>query len=298
MKFAALLPNTKPSADVKKIIELGNAIIAKGHVFTIFVKDVKEPDWIHFAGSIESISKDLENSEPDVLIASHSRFLSLLHNSPARLRIFYHLSAHESIKAVSNDNSIFIISASTELSNYDQKHFNANTFPAVGGVNIDDFSPRQDYSLATRPFVVMTYDRLSRKNRDAHRVTGICNSLRKKGYNIECITDDNPSGNKADCYVCTAGTSDRGWNIGVAEAMACGLPVVSSRSGVHDLIRDGVNGIVCLNLDMRFRKHIIRLYQDEGLRRKLGINARQHILGYDWKIVADKIISFATDKLK
>jgi len=55
------------------------------------------------------------------------------------------------------------------------------------------------------------------------------------------------------------------------EAMACGLPVVSSRwRGAERIVHDGENGIMCDFSPEGIRAAVVRLLGDEALRRRLG----------------------------
>ena len=96
--------------------------------------------------------------------------------------------------------------------------------------------------------------------------------------------------NRADCFVSAENPKYSGWNNTVAEAMACGLPVISTKAGTDDLLMDDVNGIRSARWVCCFTKHLARLYEDESLRRRLGTAAREHIQAFDWEKVADKIL--------
>lgn len=68
----------------------------------------------------------------------------------------------------------------------------------------------------------------------------------------------------------------------LAEAMACGVPVVGNRSGaIPEIVEDGRTGILATSLDSHsFADAIERLDRDEGLRREMGLlgleRVRQH----------------------
>ena len=87
----------------------------------------------------------------------------------------------------------------------------------------------------------------------------------------------------ADAY---AGPSlEDAFGLPVLEAMACGLPVITSaRSGVSELIRDGVDGFVledgadATGLAQRIRQ----LCQDAGLCRRIGENAARTAQAHTW----------------
>ncbi|MDV3293772.1 MAG: glycosyltransferase family 4 protein [Nitrososphaerales archaeon] len=81
----------------------------------------------------------------------------------------------------------------------------------------------------------------------------------------------------------------------VLEAMACGVPVVSSpAAGASELITDGVDGVVARDIfnPKTLAAEISGLLNDDRLRRKMALNARQKSLEFDWKIMAKKMRGF------
>jgi glycosyltransferase involved in cell wall biosynthesis len=57
--------------------------------------------------------------------------------------------------------------------------------------------------------------------------------------------------NLADLYF--VGSLVEGWSIAMLEALACGLPVISTDvSGAHELVNDGKNGYVCKGRDIEY----------------------------------------------
>ncbi len=66
----------------------------------------------------------------------------------------------------------------------------------------------------------------------------------------------------------------------LVEAMACGLPVVSTYlSGIPELVRDGETGFLVEPGDSRALARVLRtLLRDDALRKKVGLAAREHIL--------------------
>lgn len=71
----------------------------------------------------------------------------------------------------------------------------------------------------------------------------------------------------------------------IVEAMACGVPVVSTRSaGPEDLIHDGVNGILVSNGDERaLAEAILKLLEDETFRKRIAEAGRKRALDFDLK---------------
>jgi len=87
----------------------------------------------------------------------------------------------------------------------------------------------------------------------------------------------------ADVYV--SPSREDSFGLPVAEAMACGLPVITSVSaGVSDYIRDGVDGYVLREpRDARALSQVIeRLHTEPDLRRKVGDAAAKAVVEWDW----------------
>ncbi|MFC1967374.1 glycosyltransferase family 4 protein [Chloroflexota bacterium] len=62
------------------------------------------------------------------------------------------------------------------------------------------------------------------------------------------------------------------------EAMACGAAVLGANvAGIREVIKDGENGLLCGTDPSSIRKAVIRVMEDEPLRKKLGGNARKTI---------------------
>lgn len=76
----------------------------------------------------------------------------------------------------------------------------------------------------------------------------------------------------------------------VLQAMACGLPIISSRvQGSEDLIKPGVNGyLVEIGSVDDITDKMIRVITDGGMRKQMGIKSREIIKGYSWDNVSSR----------
>jgi glycosyltransferase involved in cell wall biosynthesis len=80
-----------------------------------------------------------------------------------------------------------------------------------------------------------------------------------------------------------------GTRLKILEAAACGKPVVTTSLGVEGLdFRPGEDLLVA-DTAARFAESVLSLGADEGLRRRLGESARSVALGYDWRIIGERL---------
>jgi glycosyltransferase involved in cell wall biosynthesis len=87
----------------------------------------------------------------------------------------------------------------------------------------------------------------------------------------------------ADVYV--SPSREDSFGLPVAEAMACGLPAITSAfAGVADYLRDGVDGFVLEDPhDVESLSRLIQLlYSDADIRTRMGSAAARTVLGWKW----------------
>ncbi len=76
------------------------------------------------------------------------------------------------------------------------------------------------------------------------------------------------------------------------EALACGLPVVTTRVGENEaIVQEGVNGFLVPSGDQAtLAQTINRLIASPALRQQLGANGRQASKRFDEKLTARRLI--------
>ena len=84
----------------------------------------------------------------------------------------------------------------------------------------------------------------------------------------------------------------------VLEAMACGLPVITTPNGPGDIVRDGVDGFLVPPRDVDAIVDCLeRLGRDPELRIWMGRNARRRAQNFTWEVYRKKAVNFVQEWL-
>jgi UDP-glucose:(heptosyl)LPS alpha-1,3-glucosyltransferase len=100
----------------------------------------------------------------------------------------------------------------------------------------------------------------------------------------------------ADFYV--SPSREDSFGLPVAEAMACGLPVITSvNAGVADLIHEGTDGFILWQSGdaETLAQMIQRLHSDEALRRNVGVAAAKAAANWTWDRNASEVWELLKD---
>jgi len=81
------------------------------------------------------------------------------------------------------------------------------------------------------------------------------------------------------------------FGLALLEAMACGIASVARiNAGSREIITDGETGYLIASDEELFHK-LLKLAQDEGLRNKIGVNARFSVQErYNWQVLTDRTV--------
>jgi len=328
LKISAILPHLFIFGGVRRYIELGNALISRGHTFEIYTPQGEDCSWLEFKGTVRKMS-ELKGSEIDVLITGSPEFFNTLVNSSARIKIFYlQIEGLKEEKEIVRHGSIYIMVNSSGLAKRIKRRYGIVPLDGIGGVNTSFFRPDEelgcsdiDYTKGrdeTNPLRVLCYGRLSRPRKGTRFVVEAVRRLHRKGIKVELQLFDSIENdmqdprigfspeipyrfylnlsqdslckmyNSADMFV--SAEHRAGWSNTTAEAFACGLPVVCTSSGTSDF---AINGKSALVVPMRnsflIERAISKLYKDPEFGFRIARNAREIIEEYSWERVAQKI---------
>jgi glycosyltransferase involved in cell wall biosynthesis len=74
--------------------------------------------------------------------------------------------------------------------------------------------------------------------------------------------------------------------------MSCGIPSIATDvEGSSELITDGETGLLVPPRNpKRLAEVILMLLEEEEMRKRIGINARRHVVdNYDWEIITNSV---------
>lgn len=326
LRLGVILPHTKIFGGVKRFFEIGNILISRGHTFTVFTPAGESPRWFPFQGEVCMLD-GLASHNFDALFITEPDFLDALNGANTSLKIFYAVLQRRYIRKVAARHDLIMFANSTRLYEYLGGHGNPNLVKCIGGIDLKKFGFRPPKSKGSEgPFIVLAYGRFYRKKKGTSIVVKSCENLYRQGYNIKLVLFDSPVDeesrkkvkqfscripfefivdhpverlaelyHKADLFV--SAERNAGWSNTSAEAMACGVPVIATRSGTSDFLVHEKTGLVAWRHRWFIERAIKRMYHNPELRETLAANARAEIGRFSWQSLADTIERFITNRI-
>lgn len=309
MKIGAIVPHLLVFGGVRRYLELGNRFVERGHSFSIITPQGAAGSWLPFKGTMRPLAA-LGSDSYDVLMCGSPELTDALDQGAARLRVFYlQLERVESEERIVRSRKYRIMVNSRGLARRMRTRYGIEPIDGIGGVNPELFHPVERERGA--PFRVLSYGRLSKPRKGTRFVVRAVRALRRRGYDIELDLFDTLNPGSSDPRVgfdpgvpyrfylnlpqermaAMYGTADAfvsaerraGWSNTSAEAAACGIPLVCTRSGTEDFATEGETALV-LRARMPFciERALRRLYRDRELGERLATAARRRILDFTW----------------
>lgn len=316
LTLGVILPHTKIFGGVKRFFEIGNILIQRGHKFIVFTPDGERPFWFDFKGGVQKL-ESISLFSFDALFTTEPAFLEDLLKADTKVRVFYAVLQRRYLRKVVARKDLIIFANSSNLYDYLGGEKRNNLVKCIGGIDVTKFQYRPKGSKnPLEPFTVLAYGRFYRKKKGTSLVVKACEKLYRKGYNVKLLLFDAPVDERArkmvsaftckvpfeffvdypverlaDLYykadVFVSAERNAGWSNTSAEAMACGVPVVATKSGTVDFLSHNETGLRVWRHSFFIRKALERIINDPALARTLAANGRKKIAEFSWASLAD-----------
>lgn len=317
MRIGAILPHLLVFGGVRRYIELGNAFITRGHSFTLYTPRGESSTWLPFNGTVKQLGA-VSADRADVVFCGSPDLLDFLDNSGARIKIFYLQIENVDREAeIVRSGRYRIMVNSKGLARRVRRLYGMEPIDGAGGVN-----PRMFYPTTRRVagdvFRVLCYGRLSRPRKGTRFVVDAVRWMHRRGFPVELHLFDtvNPGDpdpragfdpgvpfrfylnlpqdrmaamyGAADIFVSVEHRA--GWNNTAAEASACGLPLISTRSGTEDFAEHGISALILpFRGSLPVRRALVTLLRDRERAARLGIEAHRRIMEFTWEKLCAKM---------
>jgi len=309
MQISFLTPHLEIRGANRRIIELSNGLMRKGHRVTIFHSDGSECKWMNCSAKIKSLA-DVTSLSHDVLIDTNRKHYPFIYRAKAKLKIFYVLLLYGNEKDYLNgfhptlilpynklfrwfrkilkDQAIVKLSNSSGIKSELDKLGVKSTL-LLGGVNFKMFHPmRRKQSFSFK--ILATGDPLGWKGSDTvYQAIMIAQRteprLKLESYYGKNIPQDKMAKKYGEADIFVDAQIRGGWNNPVAEAMACKVPVVCTDIGsVKDFAFHEKTALLAApGAPKALAIEILKLVRDESLRNRLRNNAYKMIRQFTWK---------------
>ncbi len=313
LKIAALLPHTGAFGGVRRFIEMGNILVARGYAFCIYTPDGVAPEWIEYNADTRPLDR-IEADSPDVVFCGDVGLLPRFVEMKARLKIMNLVGSRFADKYLANlRDDIVLVGNSAEWREYMP---GCAGYTIAGGVNPEVFKP-MNLPRIDDSFRIICFGRKSKKYKATSLVVEAFRRLRPR-KNFRLVMFDSAEFRKpwfvraethyglsqtqlaalyntADLFV--SAEWGAGWSNTSAEAMACGLPVICTPSGTKDFAIDGETAIVIpFESSTAIVEAIYKMKEDSALRRGIAEAGCASIQQFAWPVLCDKFEDLFREK--
>jgi len=318
MKIAALLPHVEVYGGVRRYLELGNEFARRGHSFVLFHPEGDKPAWLDFQAETRPFSS-LPDDSFDVGLCSEYSILPQFEGLRASSKYFYFvLEGHKREKEVVRKKFNFLGNSEGICRRMERK-YGVQCHRAPGGVNARIFHPATE-KPSRETINILCYGRIYKRRKGVKHVIRAVESLYPAYPRLRLVFFDTLVGadrrdprpliktevphdfylnlpqdrmawlfSQADIYV---GAEVRaGWSNTAAEAMACRLPVICTKSGTRDFaFHDRTALVVAFPHPFFLRSEIRRLIEDPALKERIAAAGYEKIQEFKWEALAEKLL--------
>lgn len=290
---------------VRRCVELANALIARGHWVRIYEPKGRPCDWLTCMAEVHPWeSLPAHGADVSVSFGSSVGTLKIVESAKARVKCLYMVSlnereldrlARDPIMETFLDPEWVLFGCSTWIVDWLSETLTREVFPVIGAVNRSIFHPVRVKRDNAYPVMMSSGDPRAREGSVcASKAFEIAKkrvpSLTMDVYHKKGIPQSKMAEAYCKAHVFVDGQWYAGWNNPVAEAMACGRPVVCTDiGGVKDFaVHEETALLVPVEDPAAMADAVVRILTDYDLSQRLRILALERIEPFTYaKMAAD-----------
>lgn len=296
MRIAFIEPHLLCVGGIRRIVEISNRMLKKGHEVELLTPKGKPCTWMPSQAPTFDMSR-LKTETYDVTLFNLAEQYRLCLRSKAKLKVFWVLAAEAEYKnpavplAGLQQPGLTYFANSRYVEQYIKKHTRTKQdIPIIpGGINTEHF--RHDPTVP-KDFDVLYYGS-PRPWKGTHLVEGALLGKSVKLLKMHGLNTPQEKMwhlyNRSTLFV--SACQVEGFNFPILEAMSCGCPVVcTDDGGSRDFVRNNHNAVVVPRSPQGIWKGVAKLLADKSLRRALkahGLKTAQHPK-FKWQNVVDR----------
>ena len=316
MDVAFVTTNLDVKGSTRRIVELSNHLVERGHTVTIYTKDAEPCGWLPLRTPVRS-RDEIGQHEALICCGGGKRGHQLLRESDVRLKAVYVLGIGSNLAALRQrfigslgrnatsfvrlvNEGIGLIANCTAIAEcFQDQGYECGI--VHGGVDFETFYPRVGKD-SLRVLWAGTR-RLKTGTADALAMMKIIRETAPKLYSISYAYRDLPQDTLAEVYSSAMCFLDAhyagGWNNPVAEAMACGTAVVCTDiDGVQDFAFHEETALLVEPRDVEaMARSVLLLASSPRLRARLRRNALDCISEFTWDCAVGQLEEWLGERL-
>lgn len=288
LEFSFIEPNLKISGGIRRIIELANCLVKRGHRVVIYHPSGEKCTWLKCLAETKEI-KNIGKNRHQVVIYNYPLQSNIFSQVKAEIKIYYILHAFHLIYdpviviPTYQEPGVIKIACSQWVADRVQKYIKEPIPIIYAGINRRIFHPIP----GRKKEVDVIFYGVKRRWKGTKTILGAC-EIGKFSYDF--YEGKNLKQKELADFICkgrvfVSGSWFEGWNNCSLEAMACGVPVVTTDcGGNHEFAVDGLTCLVVPPKNSLLMAEKIRLLlNDKNLREKISTNGYHKSWDYDWE---------------